>query len=423
MADNPDNPVKIYQRKLAELLASIDQGNADLASIHAELSAEIIASLRKLDTWKPVNVQRLQEQFDAAFAKSLPKRARIVRQRIEEGAVAGRRAAQQTIRAVHGDKVTEAHVRATAGSLREAGERIAGRVAVDGKSLAKRMVGVDREVAQEMAGAVQSAIREQRGIIGAAREIEKLDPRSVELPGYLRKLEEAARGGRTDAVKKLAKQYKARISRLGEAQTDGTFKASAYSLKAAAKRFVSDVQRAGVEDIDKIVKRYVQDKLAFRSARIARHETTESFRRSYIEQSRNKRGVHGFRWQLSPTRHVIPDECNVYASVNRFGLGPGVYPADHVPHTPHPLCICSTVAVFDRKTFDRENPEEVPDDMRDTKSPGVLDWYKQNDAAARAILGKTRHELFRQGIRVFDDGGKPLRVRDVLASIGRTAAE
>jgi hypothetical protein len=417
-----DTPLSIYRARLAELLKSIEAGETELAGIHAKLSDEIIAKLHAMPANTNMDAARLKTLFDAEFAKTLPKRVRVLRGNIEAGAKAGPKAARQTFRAVLGDEVTASHVRSTAKALREAGERIAGRVTVDGVSLGRRMRRVDAEVAQEMAGAVQDGIRSRKGILGAARKIEKLDPRSAELPQYLQELEAAARAGKMDDVRALAKIYVKRIARMGEAQVDGTFLASKYSLKSATKKFVADMQTASGKGIDKVVARYVKDKLAFRANVIARSESVEAMRQSYVAQAAKKPGVYAFRWRLSG-RHAAHDHggsredvCDILAAQNAYGLGPGRYPAAHVPKLPHPSCICTVTAELDRRHFERAESErgKVPDDLRDDKSPDAVGWLKQNDATAARILGPTRHALLKEGRNVLTPSGAPALVRDLL---------
>lgn len=416
-----DTPISVYRKRLAELLRSIDQGNRDLQSIHAELSGSIIAQLRAQGA-SNTNALKLQQQFDREFEKSLPKRVRIVRERIEKGAEAGRSASRDTIRLKVGDKVERAHVRATKGALEEASERIAGHVTVDGKSLGRRMRGVDKEVAAEMAREVQNGIQQRNGILGAARKIERLDPRETALPKYLQELEQAARRGSIDEVKKLAASYTQRIAQLGEIQTDGTYKASKYSLRSATQKFVQKVQKTSADSIDGLVKKYIDDKLAWRANVIARSESVEAMRQSYVKQSANKPGVVAFDWKLS-NRHeghghggAKQDVCDILAHQNAYKLGPGRYPKDKVPSLPHPCCLCTPVAVFDETYFERAENDQgaVPPAMQDATSPGALAWLKQNEAAAAKILGPTRHNLLKQGVNVLDDTGRPLRVRDLL---------
>jgi hypothetical protein len=280
-----------------------------------------------------------------------------------------------------------------------------------------------------MAREVHQGIVAKKGILGAARKIEKLDPREVKLPQYLQELEDAARKGSVDDVKRLAKSYQARIAKLGEMQVDGTLKASKYSIRAATKKFVADVQKSSAKGLDSVVNKYVADRAAFRANVIARHESAEAFRSSYIEQTKNKAGVWGYQWRLS-TRHstghghggTAQDVCDIYANQD-IGYGRGVYPTAKLPKTPHPACLCTQTAMIRRDVFDIPESErnQPPESARTANAGGAVGWLRDNDAAAARILGPTRHALFKDGRDVLDATGKPHLVRDLLGH--RHAAE
>jgi hypothetical protein len=424
----PPTPLQIYRARLAEVLASVAQGQRDLQSIHAQVSAEIIEQIHRAGD--NTNAVELARQFDDAFKKTAFKRLSITKTLVESGAKAGPKAGRATIRATFGDATTKAQVRATKRALTEASERISGRVTVDGVALGKRIRSVDKDVAADLAREVQAGIQQRKGILGAARKIERIDPRESKLPKYLAEIEHAARTGNVADVKRLSKQYVKRIAALGEIQVDGTIAASKYSLRKATARFVQDVQKASASGVDKLVKKYVTERAAWRANVIARHETVSAFRQSYIEQTKYKPGVVAFRWQLS-TRHAThgkhggtpQDECDLYAVQNAHGMGPGVYPKDQVPDAPHPLCLCSTVAVMDRKHFERAANDQgaFPADMRDATSPDAPAWLRANPDQAAAILGPTRHSLFKQGVNVLDETGKPRLVRELVSRFSRAA--
>jgi hypothetical protein len=338
-----DKALTLYRAELRKLLGKIRRGELDLAQAHAQLASDVLAKLREATKVRRSTAE-LEQLFDAEFAKTFPKRVRIVRQSIRAGADAGPAAAEQTFRAVLGDEVLDAQVRATASAMSEAADRIAGRITVDKVGLTKRMRRVDREVSQQMAAEVQRGVQQQRGILGAARKIERIDPRAVELPKYLQELEAAARAGDAGELRQLAKSYAGRIAKLGEVQTDNTFLPSKYSLKSATKKFVREVQTASDKQLDDVVGRYVKDKLAFQANRIARSETVEAMRQSYVKQTADKPGVVCFQWTLS-NRHASSlhggsrmDVCDILANQNAYELGPGRYPAGAVPAMPHPNC-------------------------------------------------------------------------------------
>lgn len=412
----PSPEDRIYRIHLKDALVAAKQGEGELAVLYQEVANDVGAKVRARGD--RVTAPELEAAIDEAFQKTAFRRVKIIKTTIEKGGKLGPKASRKTMREVYGDEVAKAQVRGSRKALTEAAERIAGRTTVDGVSVNKRLRKVDRAISSEMAREVEKGIRQKKGILGAARKIEKLDPRRVELPQYLQRVEAAARGGNLDELKKLTSKYRKYAEGLGEVQADLTRKASKYSLRTATQRFLKDVEKTGAKGIDKIVDRYIKDKAAFRANLIARHETVEAFRRSYIEQSKNKPGVVGMAWRVSPTRHGIPDECDLYANQNAYKLGPGVYPADKVPRHPHPACICSVTVVLDKHHFkrgDAANDNALPPKLHDEKSPDALGWLKANDQAAAKILGPTRHRLMHEGVNVLHPDGKPRLVRDLLA--------
>lgn len=413
----PSKELTIFRVHMKEALAAATKGEGELAILYQEVANDVIAKVH--ERGDKATALELEKEIDDAFTRTAFKRIKIVKASIEKGAQLGPKASKKTMRAAYGGEVARASVRTSKKAATEAANRIAGRTTVDGVALTKRMRRVDKEIAGEMAREVDKGIRQKKGILGAARQIEKLDPREVQLPKYIQKVRDAAKAGNVDALKRVTARYTRYVDSLGEIQPDMTKAASKYSLRTATKRFMRDVEKAGMSGVDKIVDRYVKDKAAFRANTIARHETVEAFRRSYIEQSKNKPGVVGMRWRTSPTRHPIADECDVYANQNAYELGPGVYPADKVPSHPHPNCLCSVTVVLDKDHFKRgkaENDNAVPPALKDTKSPDAIGWLRANDAIAAKILGSTRHALMKQGVNVLDAEGKPLLVRELFGA-------
>jgi hypothetical protein len=63
------------------------------------------------------------------------------------------------------------------------------------------------------------------------------------------------------------------------------------------------------------------------------------------------------QWRLNPA-HPVEDICDYFAFVDRYGLGPGVYPKDQAPVAPaHPHCKCVLSKLFDVEA----EPEQVED--------------------------------------------------------------
>lgn len=415
MADEDD----IYQAKLARVMAQARRGEGKLAKLYQETARKVREAVRG----EKLSAKQLQERVQAAFETTLFARVRVIRGVIEVGADAGPSAARKTFRAVYGEDTTRAQVRGDATAIEEAADRIAGRVTPDRVSLSKRVRKWDRELGDELAREVDTAIKTRRGILEAAESIRRADTYKAKLPAYLEEIEKLARGGNKDALRKAVKLNLSKVRKaLGEIQPDGTRLASPYSLRSATQKFLRDIEVASEADIDGIVAGYVEKRAAYQARLIARHETVEAFRRSYVEQTSSKPGCIGHKWTLS-NRHVVPDECDLFANQNAYGLGPGVYPKGKLPSR-HPNCLCTLTAVLDRGHFSRPASERVgiPEDMRDTESPDVIGWMINNQGISERIVGPTRWAAFKQGVDVLDSDGRPLLVRDVLPAMARRQA-
>ncbi len=95
------------------------------------------------------------------------------------------------------------------------------------------------------------------------------------------------------------------------------------------------------------------DRIAFTELDSARHEAeVDAFARDPL--------VHGIRWTLSPNRGTQkgPDECDILAFRNSYGLGKGVFPVRSVPSKPHPLDRCELIPIVVRgKNASKPKPE------------------------------------------------------------------
>lgn len=65
--------------------------------------------------------------------------------------------------------------------------------------------------------------------------------------------------------------------------------------------------------------------------------------------------VGAVQWTLSPNRGTLksPDECDLLAKGDFYGLGEGVYPVARVPRTPHPFDRCERIPI--RRDWSRRN--------------------------------------------------------------------
>lgn len=234
----------------------------------------------------------------------------------------------------------------------------------------------------------------------------------VRLPQHVQALRDAARDaaltGDASIYERAVRKWQHRIERLGQAPDAAGARVGEYTVRSATQRLVEELRGATEEQIDKIIDRWVLDRARYQARVIARHETVEAYRESYRESLRQTRGVVGLRWQVSG-RHPHPDECDIYANQDLHGLGPGGYPIDAVPEAPHPMCLCTQVAIIDRYAARRELAQmrgdpEPPRDWESGERVTAAEWLaQQSPEYRREMLGPTR-------ARVFDEPGGPERV-------------
>ena len=120
---------------------------------------------------------------------------------------------------------------------------------------------------------------------------------------------------------------------------------------------------------------------------------------------------------------MVVHNCDLLANQNLHGLGPGGYPADSVPPTPHPNCTCTQTAIIDQDHFERELAQlDGTPPPRESWNVGGFssagDWLsRQSEETQMEILGPTRLAAFRDDpSRVLDPGGAIRPVRRIRAA-------
>lgn len=87
--------------------------------------------------------------------------------------------------------------------------------------------------------------------------------------------------------------------------------------------------------------------LNYNARRIAVSETHNARSEAEVQHFINDPLVRAVAWRLAPDRGSVEggDECDVLATEDFYGLGPGIYPVDQVPITPHPFDRCERVPI------------------------------------------------------------------------------
>lgn len=111
--------------------------------------------------------------------------------------------------------------------------------------------------------------------------------------------------------------------------------------------------------------------------RLFRTELNRAHGEAYQAAAFEQPDVIGTRFLLSPN-HPEADICDMHARVNRFGLGPGVYPKGKNPWPAHPNTLSYTEVVFD---------DEVSEADRQGQQDRIS-WLKQQPPATQeSVLG------------------------------------
>lgn len=123
--------------------------------------------------------------------------------------------------------------------------------------------------------------------------------------------------------------------------------------------------------------------------RLFRTEINRAHGEAYQAAAFEDESVIGTRFLLSPN-HPRTDICDMHARVNRFGLGPGVYPKGKNPWPAHPNTLSFVEVVFD---------DEVSKDDKQGKENRIA-WLKRQDPATQAsVLGaRAKQAALRQGV-------------------------
>lgn len=124
--------------------------------------------------------------------------------------------------------------------------------------------------------------------------------------------------------------------------------------------------------------------------RVFRTEINRAHGEAYQAAAFEVDDVIGTRFLLSPN-HPETDICDMHASANIYGLGPGVYPRDKNPWPAHPNTLSYVEVVFadevsDQDKADKQSRMDWLDEQPPSVQQGVLGSEKKRAALERGIL-------------------------------------
>lgn len=348
----------------------------------------------------------------------------ILTKMIRDGALKGDLAAQKQFSALFSERIAK---RAKKDVFAVAQARIRGTATVDKVRLSARLWKFHSKTGTQMAEQIQASIRAGRSLSATADRLIGLvedgsaatGPPRQALSRHVTELRDAARRaaetGQPNLYQDAVRKYEKQIDKLGQAG-----KGHAFTLRPATKQLVKDLERAGPAQIDAHVDRFMLDKARTHARMIARSETIEAYQQSYIRSTESQPFTKGYRRMLAGS-HPEFDECDPLAGQDLHGLGPGGYPADALPETPHPNDLCAIISIIDENHFKREKAKrngdkEPPEPWLSGKKETSADWYRRQPKAHREkILGPTRARIFQRNPEaVLGRNGVPRPVKDVL---------
>jgi len=133
------------------------------------------------------------------------------------------------------------------------------------------------------------------------------------------------------------------------------------SLAKALRPFVQGAVGGGAGDATDIAA--ALRTVRFNATRIAYSELHNARAEAEVQHFAADPLVRAVAWRLSPDRGTLhgPDECDILAESDFFGLGAGVYPVDNVPLPPHPFDRCERVPIVrPLSQIDDPKPDPAP---------------------------------------------------------------
>lgn len=182
---------------------------------------------------------------------------------------------------------------------------------------------------------IAEGLQNGRASVRLGQELARLNVTDPRFPRYLDDLVQAVRKGDIPAREKaFANAFKQAAKR----------KQGPLGVKDAVDRLLEAVQKGNAKAMDKAIDAFMQHKARYHAIVIARTEGAEAFREGFVKRAEERPDlIKGIKWNLSGS-HPRKDICDVYATQDLYGLGPGVYPPSELPRDhPNGLCWFSSV--------------------------------------------------------------------------------
>ena len=157
------------------------------------------------------------------------------------------------------------------------------------------------------------------------------------------------------------RDYRREVERVQQ-KVDELINPDTSKLKRAYQDVLNLTSTASEESIAKAEKYAVYFKQRYNSERIANTEIARAYGKGKRISMLSDGDVIGVQSVLS-TSHESDDFdiCDMYANMNAYGMGPGIFPKDHGPDYPyHPNCHCNLIEVYIGKTKESSSDDYKP---------------------------------------------------------------
>lgn len=141
------------------------------------------------------------------------------------------------------------------------------------------------------------------------------------------------------------------------------------ALRAAYSKILKDESKLVA---DRALKIAGYEKARYYAKRIALNETARAYNDARAFEYSSSKDIQVVKIQMSKT-HPRTDICDYYASVDKYGLGAGVYPKDKAPVPPfHPFCRCQMIP----KYADEYSKPKLNADADKEYLSGLKEWQR-----------------------------------------------
>lgn len=239
----------------------------------------------------------------------------------------------------------------------------AAKLSIGGISLSRTLHAVNRGVTSAVLKAIRSHLKGWQSVRGLAMKLyegygfnakEALVPGRDPLPRYLRKAFDKDAAFRKLHAKLSTPELNALLNDplTGPAISRRYAQAAATrlrtpALRAAYSEALTALQKGkGQDRLDRLLKTAWEEKQRYNAARISQTELHRAWAAQDHKEIMADRELSAVKVTMSAT-HPRQDICDFHATVDRFGLGPGVYPKAKAPGPPyHPFCRCRLVKKY-----------------------------------------------------------------------------